>query len=50
MTIILAISAVISILLGIVILVWPKSLNYVVAIWLLLNGLLQILDSSGVIA
>ena len=37
-------TAVISILIGILILLVPKLLNYFVAIWLILNGLLQLLS------
>lgn len=37
-------SPVVSIIAGIVILVYPKILNYVVAIYLILMGLLQLLD------
>ena len=40
----LTISAILSIIIGIIILIWPKSLNYAIAIWLLLSGLLQILS------
>lgn len=36
-------AAVISLVLGVIILVWPKSLNYAVAAWLIINGLLGIL-------
>lgn len=43
MIISLTISAILSIIFGIIILIWPKSLNYAIAIWLLLYGLLQIL-------
>jgi uncharacterized membrane protein HdeD (DUF308 family) len=39
----LVISAILAILFGIVILVWPRSLNYVVALWLILNGILQLI-------
>jgi uncharacterized membrane protein HdeD (DUF308 family) len=50
MAFILTLSAIVSVIFGIVILAWPKSLNYAIAIWLLLNGILQILYSNGVIA
>ena len=39
----LVISAILAILFGIVILVAPKSLNYVVALWLIINGILQLI-------
>ena len=41
--IILTLSAIFSIVFGIIVLIWKKSLNYAVGFWLLLNGLLQIL-------
>jgi len=44
----LTISAILSIIFGIIILIWPKSLNYAIAIWLLLSGLLQILMGLNV--
>jgi len=37
-------SAILSILIGIIILIWPKSLNYAVAIYLLLTGILQLFN------
>gem|GEM_PF-2181264 len=46
-TITLAIPAILAVIFGILILVWPKALNYVVATWLLIYGILQLL--SGVI-
>ncbi len=42
--IILTLLAVFSIVFGIIVLAWKKSLNYAVGFWLLLNGLLQILS------
>lgn len=44
----LTISAILSIIFGIIILIWPKSLNYAIAIWLLLSGLLQILIGMNI--
>ena len=38
----LTISAVLAIILGIIILVWPKALNLAVAVWLLIYGILQL--------
>jgi hypothetical protein len=35
-------AAVISLGLGILVLVWPKVLNYAVAAWLIINGLVGI--------
>jgi hypothetical protein len=40
----LTLTAIISILFGILILLMPKLLNYFVAIWLILTGILQILN------
>ncbi|MBS3075917.1 DUF3096 domain-containing protein [Candidatus Pacearchaeota archaeon] len=37
-------SAILAIIFGIIILIWPKSLNYAIAIWLLFNGILQLLN------
>jgi uncharacterized membrane protein HdeD (DUF308 family) len=37
------ISGLISIILGIIILSFPKTLNYIVAAWLIIQGLLTIL-------
>ena len=36
-------AAVISLIMGIIVLVWPKSLNYAVAAWLIINGLLGLI-------
>ena len=41
--IIITISAILAIILGLIILVWPKALNLAVAIWLILYGTLQII-------
>jgi hypothetical protein len=41
---IVLITAIISILIGILILIWPKLLNYFVAFWLILTGILSILN------
>jgi hypothetical protein len=37
--------AVLSILFGILILIWPKVLNYLIAVYLILVGLLQIIGA-----
>ncbi len=34
-----------SIVAGVIILVWPAILNYVIAIWLILTGILSYLNS-----
>ncbi len=39
----ITISAILAIIFGIIILIWPKALNLVVAIWLLISGTLQLL-------
>lgn len=44
----LTISAVLSIIFGIIVLAWPKSLNYIIGIWLLLNGILGVLGSVNI--
>ncbi len=36
------ISGVAAIIAGIIVLVWPKSLNIVVGLWLLLSGIVQV--------
>ncbi len=41
MAVVLTISAVLAIIFGIVILIWPKIINYAIGIWLILYGLLQ---------
>lgn len=40
----LAVSSVLAIIAGIIILIWPKALNVAVAIWLILYGVLQFID------
>lgn len=40
----LTISALLAVIAGIVILIWPKSLNIAVGIWLLISGLLQLVS------
>jgi len=44
-TIVLALSGILAILFGIIILIWPKALNLAVAIYLIIVGILQILGS-----
>lgn len=39
--------AILTLLVGIVVLIWPKSLNVAVAIWLILSGILQLLAIYG---
>ncbi|MDD5193215.1 MAG: DUF3096 domain-containing protein [Candidatus Nanoarchaeia archaeon] len=38
-------SAILAVIFGIIILIWPKSLNYAIAIWLLVYGLFEIIGS-----
>jgi uncharacterized membrane protein HdeD (DUF308 family) len=40
----LTISAILAIIFGIIILIAPKALNYLVAIWFLAYGILQLID------
>jgi len=39
----ITISAVLAIVAGIIIIAWKRSLNYVVGIWLIINGILQLM-------
>ncbi len=39
----ITISAVLAIIFGLIILIWPKALNLAVAIWLLIYGILQLI-------
>jgi uncharacterized membrane protein HdeD (DUF308 family) len=43
MAIVITISAIAAIIAGIIIIIWPKIINYVIGFWLLLYGLLQII-------
>jgi uncharacterized membrane protein HdeD (DUF308 family) len=38
----ITISGIVALIAGILILAWPKTLNIVVGVWLVINGLLQI--------
>ncbi|MFA4960484.1 MAG: DUF3096 domain-containing protein [Candidatus Pacearchaeota archaeon] len=40
--VVLEISAILAILVGILILIWPKIINYAIALWLIIYGLLQL--------
>lgn len=42
MVLLFTISGIFAIIAGIIILVWPKTLNIVVGLWLLLTGFLQV--------
>ncbi len=41
----LTLVAILSIIAGIIILIWPKILNIVVALWLIIAGMLQLLSN-----
>jgi len=41
--IILTFSAILAIIFGFIILIWPKALNLAVALWLILHGVLQLI-------
>ena len=45
MVVVLTISAILAIIFGVIILIWPKIINYAIGIWLILYGLLQIIGS-----
>lgn len=40
----ITISAVLAIIVGIIILIWPKALNIGVALWLIISGILQMFN------
>ncbi|MFZ5955105.1 MAG: DUF3096 domain-containing protein [Nanoarchaeota archaeon] len=42
-------TSIISIIAGIIILIWPKIINYAIGFWLLINGVLQILAYYSII-
>ncbi|MEK6952461.1 MAG: DUF3096 domain-containing protein [Nanoarchaeota archaeon] len=37
-------SAIFAIIVGVIILIWPKSLNIAIGLWLLITGLLQLIS------
>lgn len=43
MVVTIAISAVLALIAGVIILVWPKALNLAVALWLIAYGVLSLL-------
>ena len=47
MAIVLTISGILAIFLGIIVLIWPKVLNYAIGFYLILIGILQILPQLG---
>jgi hypothetical protein len=40
---------IIAIILGLIVLIWPKILNIVIAIWLLIWGIVEILAYYGIV-
>ena len=44
MAVALTISALLAIIVGIIIMIWPKIINYAIGIWLILYGVLQMLE------
>jgi len=40
----LTLSGITAIIAGILVLIWPKSLNIAVGLWLLINGIVQIIQ------
>jgi len=42
MAILITITALLAILVGIIIMIWPKIINYAIGIWFILYGVLQI--------
>lgn len=45
MVVTILISAILALIIGIIILIWPKSLNLAIALWLIIYGVLSILSS-----
>jgi len=43
------IMGILAIIFGIIVLIWPKILNVIVAIWLLIWGILQVLNGLGIL-
>ncbi|MEK6860289.1 MAG: DUF3096 domain-containing protein [Nanoarchaeota archaeon] len=41
---------IIAIIAGLIVLIWPKILNYVIAVWLLIWGIFQILGYYNIIS
>jgi hypothetical protein len=39
-------AAVISLIAGIIILIWPRALNIAIAVWLIINGILGLMAGS----
>ncbi|MDP2947058.1 MAG: DUF3096 domain-containing protein [Nanoarchaeota archaeon] len=42
MMVVFEISAILAIIIGVIILIWPKIINYAIAIWLIVYGLLRV--------
>lgn len=43
MTLNLTISAISAIIAGLVVLIWPRALNFAIGLWLLIHGVLQLI-------
>ncbi len=43
MALLITISAILTIIVGIVIMVWPKIINYAIGIWFITYGILQLM-------
>lgn len=43
MAIVITITAILAIIIGIIVLIWPKVINYAIGLWLILYGVLQIM-------
>jgi len=46
----LTLSAILAIIAGIVVLIWPKTLNIAIGLWLLISGILQLVAEYVYIA
>jgi uncharacterized membrane protein HdeD (DUF308 family) len=44
MAIVITITAILAIIVGVIIMIWPKIINYAIGIWLILYGVLQIIS------
>lgn len=50
MAIVITITALLAIIVGVIIMIWPKIINYAIGIWLILYGLLQMLGNYNLVA
>ncbi|MBS3093085.1 DUF3096 domain-containing protein [Candidatus Pacearchaeota archaeon] len=49
MVLIVTISAILAIIAGLLILIWPRTLNLAIAIWLIVYGILQLLQDFDIL-